>query len=132
MTLSAHSIQLREEMKTLDKLNSIESLLTLTKFIGQMKEKSILALFNKIIGISKDHASLKSNSSFKTLLSYIAEGWRTDGVFGPGSNINDRDRISVLIAMENAGFSSKRIFGATTNLVTEGKIDNPDVICTIM
>ena len=120
MTMSAHSIQLREEMITLDKLNSIESLLTLTKFINQMKEKSILVLFNKIIKISKDHESLKENSSFQTLLSHIAEGWRTDGVFGPGSSINDRDRISVLLAMEEASFSSKRIFGATSNLVVEG------------
>ena len=97
-----------------------------------MKEKSILALFEKVLKLSEDPDSIKANPKFAELLTYIAEGWRVGGNFGPGSAINDRDRISVLLAMENAGLSSKRIFGATINLVIEDKISNPNVICTIM
>lgn len=106
-------------------------MLTLTSFLDKLKPKSVLVLFCKVVELAQDPDGLKKNQKFEILLSHIASNW-SRGDFAPGRDIKDFDRIMVLSAMEAGGLRSNRILGETTNLVVNGKINNPDVVCQIM
>ena len=85
-------------MLTIEKLTSIESLLTLTQFMDKLKPKSVIALFNKVCSLQKELGSLRKNDGFNVLMDYIADNW-SSGIFGPDGKIKDEDRVNLLFAM---------------------------------
>ena len=85
-------------MLTIEKLNSIESLLTLTQFIEKLKPKSVIALFNKVCSLQGQLGELRQNDRFNELVDFIAQNW-SQGTLGPESRIKDEDRVELLFAM---------------------------------
>ena len=105
-------------MITIEKLNSIESLLSLTQFTQKLKPKSVLALTSKICSLQTELNELRKNDRFNELLDFVADNW-SEGSLGPDSKIKEGDRVDFLFSLMNAGIVSKRILGKTTNMVVD-------------
>jgi hypothetical protein len=73
-------------------------------------------------------SELKSHPEFNELISFMASNW----IEGSLERLRDSERMQVLTMMMKAGIRSKRLLGATTQLILDGRIDNLETVTTVL
>lgn len=120
MTRQAYTVQLKEELSVISNLGNVDELLGLTKFLGKLKYLSVVKLFTKVAELSGK--GVQQNEKFQLLVEFLVDKWVAKE--NDMEQITDKDRLTVLKALVQIDYSSKRLIGATADLIMENKFEH--------